>query len=146
MSNKHTKNDCNRTILVQVIAEDVVAYFFFKHGVLDALLDGQPMQVLEYRCHMVAPVRLRDDASERVLDALQLLDVGDFGAVEQRLAVVEPGADDAASDGVRYFTVQQWSDVPQRSNVEVAGLHDALYMLVEGQALVEWDSKALQCL
>ena len=36
------------------------------------------------------PVGLRDYASERVLDALQLLDVGDFGAVEQRVAVVEP--------------------------------------------------------
>ena len=59
-------------------------------------------------------------------------------------AVVEPGADDAASDGIRHSTVQHWSDVPQCSNVEVAGLDDALYMLVEGQALVECDSKALQ--
>ena len=33
LSNKYTKNYCNRTILVQVIAEDVVAYFFLKHGV-----------------------------------------------------------------------------------------------------------------
>ena len=32
--------------------------------VLDALLDGQPVQVLEHRCHVVAPVGLRDDASE----------------------------------------------------------------------------------
>ena len=70
--------------------------------------------------------------SERVLNALQLLDVGDFGAVEQRVAVVEPGADDAANDGVRHSAVQHWSNVPQRSDVEVAGLHDALYMLVEG--------------
>ena len=75
---------------------------------------------------MVAPVGLRDYASERVLDALQLRDVGDFSAVEQRVAVVEPGADDAASDGVRHSTVQHWSDVPQRSDVEVAGLDDAL--------------------
>ena len=65
-------------------------------------------------------------------------------AVEQRIAVVEPGADDAASDVIRHSTVQHWSDVPQRSDVEVAGLDDALYMLVEGQALVECDSKALQ--
>ena len=71
---------------------------------------------------MVAIVRLRDDASERVLDALQLLDVRDFGAVEQRVAVIEPGADDAASDGIRHSTVQHWSDVPQRSDVEIAGL------------------------
>ena len=33
LSNKYTKNYCNRTILVEVIAEDVVAYFFLKHGV-----------------------------------------------------------------------------------------------------------------
>ena len=33
LSNKYTKNYCDRTILVQVIVEDVVAYFFFKHGV-----------------------------------------------------------------------------------------------------------------
>ena len=33
LSNKYTKNYCNRTILVEVIAEDVVAHFFFKHGV-----------------------------------------------------------------------------------------------------------------
>src|SRR5271165_6241562 len=101
--------------------------------VLDALLDGQPVQVLEHWCYVVAPVGLRDYASERVLDGLQLLDVGDFGAVEQRVAVVEPGADDAARDGIRHFTVQHWSsDVQQRSDVEVARLDDALYMLVEG--------------
>jgi hypothetical protein len=33
MSNKCTKNYCNRTVLVQVIVEDVVACFFLKHGV-----------------------------------------------------------------------------------------------------------------
>ena len=33
LSNKYAKNYCNRTILVQVIAEDVVACFFLKHGV-----------------------------------------------------------------------------------------------------------------
>ena len=93
---------------------------------------------------MVAPVGLRDYASERVLDALQLLDVGYFGAVEQRVAVVEPGADDAASDGIRHYTVQHWSDVQLRSDMEVAGLDDALYVLVEGQALVECNSKNLQ--
>jgi len=34
MSNKCNKNYCNRTILVQVIVEDVVACSFLKHGVL----------------------------------------------------------------------------------------------------------------
>ena len=34
LSNKYTKNYCHRTILVQIIAEDVVAYFFLKHGVV----------------------------------------------------------------------------------------------------------------
>ena len=48
--------------------------------VLDALLDLLPVQVLEHRCHVVAPVELRDYASERILNALQLLDVGRFGA------------------------------------------------------------------
>jgi hypothetical protein len=52
--------------------------------------------------------------------------------MEQRVAVVELGADDAASDGVCHPTVQHWSDVPQRSDVGVAGLDDALHMLVEG--------------
>ena len=33
LSNMYAKNYCNRTILVQVIAEDVVAYFFLRHGV-----------------------------------------------------------------------------------------------------------------
>ena len=32
LSNKYTKNYCDRTILVQVIFKDVVAYFFLKHG------------------------------------------------------------------------------------------------------------------
>ena len=99
--------------------------------VLDTLLDGQPVQVLEHRCHAVAPVGLRDYASERVLDALQLFDVGDFCAVEQRVVIVEPGAEDATSDGVCHSSVQHWSDVPQRADVIVAGL-DALHMLVEG--------------
>jgi hypothetical protein len=69
---------------------------------------------------------------ERILDALQLLDVGHFIAVEQRVAVVEPGADDAASDGVRHSAVQHWSDVSQSSDVKVAGRDVVLYMLVEG--------------
>ena len=33
LSNKYTKNYCDRTILVQLIVEVVVAYFFLKHGV-----------------------------------------------------------------------------------------------------------------
>ena len=33
LCNKYTKNYCNRTILVKVIVEDVVACFFLKHGV-----------------------------------------------------------------------------------------------------------------
>ncbi len=63
---------------------------------------------------------------------LQLLHVGHFGAVEQQVAVVEPGADDAASDGVRHSAVQHWSDVSQSSDVKVAGRDVVLYMLVEG--------------
>ena len=34
LSNKYTENYCNRTILVQVIVEDVVVYFFLRHGVV----------------------------------------------------------------------------------------------------------------
>ena len=38
LSNKYAKNYCNRTILVQIVVKDVVAYFFLRHGVYWLLL------------------------------------------------------------------------------------------------------------
>ena len=71
--------------------------------VLNALLDGQPVQVLEHRCHASSTSRLRERERSGCVAALG---VGHLGAVEQRVAVVEPGADDAASDGVCHSSVQ----------------------------------------
>ena len=55
------------------------------------------------------------------------------GAMQQRVVVVDPGSDDAASHGISYLSTECRSDVPQGSDMEVACFHNTCDMVIKRQ-------------
>ena len=71
------------------------------------------------------------------MHALQLVEVFFGDAVEERVAIVDPSADDAASDRISHLTCQVTSDVSKSSDVIVARTYDPVDVVLEPQCAVK---------
>ena len=94
--------------------------------VLYSLSDRKPVQFLEHWLHMMAPRASHHEACKSILYPLKLVKVLCSGAMQQRVAVVNPGSDDAACHGISYLLTECRWDIPQGSDMEVTGFHDTL--------------------
>ena len=104
--------------------------------VLHSLSDGEPVQFLEHWLYMIAPRASGHDPCKSILHPLKLVKVLFSGAMQQRVAVVNPRTDDAACHGISYLLAECWSDMPQGSDMEVTGFHDTCDMVIKRQALI----------
>ena len=90
----------------------------------DAFFDGQPVKLTKKVCGgavcMMAP---EDNAGSRVLDSLQLSQVGFRDAVENRIAVVEAGLNITRATALACSVVSKGvTDVTQSTDVIESGL------------------------
>ena len=74
------------------------------------------------------------------MHALQLVEVLLGDALEERVAIVDPSADDAASDRISHLACQVTSDVAMSSDVIVAQTYDLVNVVLERQCAVERNS------
>ena len=71
------------------------------------------------------------------MHALQLVEVLLGDAVEERVAIVDPSAGDAASDRISHLACQVMSGVAQSSDVIVARTYDPVNVALQRQYNVE---------
>src|SRR5678816_3437916 len=93
---------------------------------------------------MTASRASRHDTCKSVLYTLKLVNVLCTGAVQQRVAVVNPGSDDAACHGISHLSVECRSDMPQGSDMKVTRFHDTCDMIIKRQALIYCHTQALE--
>ena len=121
-------------------------YFVRDHSdlVLYSLGDGQSVQLLEHWSYVVAPRRTRHDTCQSVLNKLEFVEIFLGSAIQQRVAVVKPGVNYTASYCTGYLTVENWSNVPQRADVEVAGSDYISNVIVKSQVLIKCHAQAFE--
>ena len=68
---------------------------------------------------------------------LQLVEVFLGDAVEEQIAIVDPSANDAASDRISHLACQVTSDVAKISNVIVARTYELVNVVLERQCAVK---------
>ena len=80
----------------------------------------QPVQLpQEINRVVISQTCIRQDARESILLSLKLVEVLFRRAVEQRVTVVDPCTDDAASDRVSHFSREVTCDMAQLSYMKV---------------------------
>ena len=79
-----------------------------------------------------------------VLHVLKLVEVLLRDAVEERVALVDPSADDVASDRISNLACQVTFDVAKSSDVIVARTYDPVNVVLERQCAVERNAESFQ--
>ena len=88
----------------------------------DAFFDGQPVKLTKKVCRGAVWMAPEDNAGNRVLDSLQLSQVGFRDTVENRIAVVEAGLNKGNCDCSGSVVSKRVTDVTKSSDVIESGL------------------------
>ena len=121
--------------------------YFVRDGcdlVLYSLGDGQPMQCFEHWLNVITPRSTRHNTCQMILNALELVKVLLRGVIQQCVAVVKPGVDNAACNHIGHLPAEHWTDMLQSPDMKIAGLHNIFYVIIKCKALVECHSEAFE--
>ena len=88
----------------------------------DTFFDGQPVKLTKKVCGGAVWMAPEDNAGNRVLDSLQLSQVGFRDTVENRIAVVEAGLNKGNCDCSGSVVSKRVTDVTKSSDVIESGL------------------------
>jgi hypothetical protein len=88
----------------------------------DAIFDGQPVKLTKEVCGGAVWMAPEDNAGNRILDSLQLSQVGFRDAVENRVAVVEAGLNKGNCDCFGSVVSEGVANVTKSTDVIEGGL------------------------
>ena len=90
---------------------------------------------------VISQTCIRHDMRKFILYPLKLFEVLFRRAVEQRVTVIDPCTDDAASDHVSHFSHEVTSNMAQRSYMKVTLANHAVDMILEHERAIECNTK-----
>ena len=98
------------------------------------------MQLLKKRLCVCSAVRLEDNSSDRVLIALKFVD-DIVGGTENIVSIVKTRTDESVGNQRGSLIIQTMPNVAKSLHVVVAGLGDLVDMFMDGERLVQSNTK-----